>query len=275
MLFVVDFLGVCLQEIPYKKIIGYTAKWCEKGFFESTLKTLFENNRPDENEIGAWMSEDILVDLIYNNFSSARSLHNQAVAIQKYRHLEDETFDRFQRRVGILIGPTDFPAMTKDQIAIMFHMDMMTNRVLKKEIWKDFNDIFYLSYDQAVMKIRAIHNNLKRQNKNYTGMGEEPVTGNIPPQYSVICFKCGIKGHRSGDCDMERDRCSIPSCQSQYHNLEGHSAMTKLGITVKADYKKPSAKNTTPEDVIPKKEEIKIVTDEAALRRKEKKQLTI
>ena len=43
-------------KIPYEKVIGYAAKWCEKEFFETTLKTLFENNRPDENEIGIGMS---------------------------------------------------------------------------------------------------------------------------------------------------------------------------------------------------------------------------
>ena len=84
-------------------------------------------------------------------------------------------------------------------------------------------------------------------------MGEEPVTGNTPPPYSVItgiCFKCGKKGHRSSGCDMETYRCFIPSCQSQCHNVEGHSAMTKLGITVKSDYKKiKTVKTVLPDKV--------------------------
>merc|ERR1712082_25377 len=88
-------------QIPYEKVIGYAAKWCEKEFFESTLKAIFESNKPTDNN--PQLSEDIVVDLMYEHFSSSRSLHNQSLAIQKCRHLENETFDRFQRRVGILI----------------------------------------------------------------------------------------------------------------------------------------------------------------------------
>ena len=123
-------------QIPYEKVIGYAAKWCEKEFFESTLKAIFESNKPTDNN--PQLSEDIVVDLMYEHFSSSRSLHNQSLAIQKYRHLENETFDRFQRRVGILIGATDFQTMTADQIAIMFHMDMMTNKILKKGNMEEF-----------------------------------------------------------------------------------------------------------------------------------------
>merc|ERR1712239_26021 len=99
--------------------------------------------------------------------------------------------------VGILIGATNFQTMTADQIAIMFHMDMMTNKIIKKEIWKNFKDVFYLPYDEAVMKIRSIHNHLKRQNENYTGMGEEPEEGTPPPPTSHHRYLFQMWGQRA------------------------------------------------------------------------------
>ena len=51
--------------------------------------------------------------------------------------------------------------MTVDQIAILFHMDMMTNRYLKEEVQKNFDSIFNLTYDQALIRFRKIHNILK------------------------------------------------------------------------------------------------------------------
>ena len=132
----------------------------------------------------------------------------------------------------------------------MFHMDMRTNRTLKKEIWDNFEDIFYLPYEQAVVKIRASHNHLKRLNENYTGMGEETDKGNTSqPTTTIICFKCWEKGHVSKACVREIFGCSIPQCQSQRHNLKRHEVMVELGKTVMPDFRpKKSANRGAPKN---------------------------
>ena len=79
-------------------------------------------------------------------------------------------------RAERIIGAANFPTMTVDQIAILFHVDMMTNRHLIEEVQKDFDNIFLLTYEQALHKFRQIHNILRKSTlKQYTGMGEGPV----------------------------------------------------------------------------------------------------
>merc|ERR1712082_23717 len=64
-------------------------------------------------------------------------------------------------------------------------------------------------------------------------MGEES-EDEPPPKYftTVVCFKCGDKGHISKECAKRLDICSIPSCQSQSHNVEGHKVMSRMGKVV-------------------------------------------
>ena len=67
-----------------------------------------------------------------------------------------------------------------------------------------------------------------------------------PPQPAiiVICFKCGDKGHKSKECAKKLDICSIPSCQSQSHNVEGHKVMLKVGRVVQSGNKEIRAVDT-------------------------------
>ena len=63
--------------------------------------------------------------------------------------------------------------MTCDQIAILFHTDMLTNRYLKEEVHRKFDWLFDLSYDEALHEIRQIHNKLRKsETKPYSVMGE-------------------------------------------------------------------------------------------------------
>merc|ERR1712112_752541 len=54
-------------------------------------------------------------------------------------------------------------------------------------------------------------------------------------EFSVICFKCGVQGHVSKLCKTNIIPCSITTCNSQKHNIDGHKAMEKLGKTVLPD----------------------------------------
>ena len=159
--------------------------------------------------------------------------------------------------------------MTVDQIAILFHVDMMTNRYLKEEVQKDFDNIFNLTYDEALHRFRHFHNVLRKsKTKQYTGMGEGPVVKQLQgkdkknPKHvgqigqgdiSVICFKCGVKGHISKLCKSKINPCSITTCNSQLHNLEGHRAMEELGKIVGPDRKVSAASTTTPVGPTPRK----------------------
>merc|ERR1712082_552307 len=160
--------------------------------------------------------------------------------LRLYNHQKDENFDTFQARAERLIGAANFPVLTVDQIAILFHVDRMTNRYLKEEVQKDFDNIFTLTYDQALHRFRHFHNVLRKsKTKQYTGMGEGPVVKKLQNKKNlkhvgqigqgdspVVCFKCGVKGHISKLCKTKINPCNnITTCNSQTHNLEGHRAM--------------------------------------------------
>jgi hypothetical protein len=121
--------------------------------------------------------------------------------------------------------------------------------VVEEEVQKDFGNIFKLGYDEALDSFRQFHNGLKQSNtKTYTGMGEGPIVEQLQSEYkekhvgqvgqeefSVICFKCGVQGHISKLCKFNINPCSITTCNSYKHNIDGHKAMEKLGKTVLPD----------------------------------------
>merc|ERR1712105_245801 len=107
-------------------------------------------NCPEEDSLDHSMTEVIIVELIYHYYSSTTLLHSRITALRKYRHQKNETFDQFQARAERLIGAVNFPSMTVDQIAILFHTEMMTNRYLKEEVHRNFEHIFESTYVQAL-----------------------------------------------------------------------------------------------------------------------------
>ena len=60
-----------------------------------------------------------------------------------------------------------------NQLSILTHVDMMTNKVLMEEVYKVFEKIFLMSYMDAIVEIRQIHYRLiTSKTKKYDGHGE-------------------------------------------------------------------------------------------------------
>merc|ERR1712082_325767 len=74
--------------------------------------------------------------------------------------------------------------------------------------------------------------------------------------FNPICFKCVAIGHISKACKTKINPCSIPSCNSQFHNAEGHKAMEGLGKIVGPDRKVSAASATTPVVPSPKRQTV-------------------
>ena len=139
--------------IPYSMVVGYVAKHADPDFFDTTLRVFINQNCPEEDPLDNRMSEDIIVELIYHYYSSTTLLHSRITSLRRYRHQKNETFDQFSARAERLIGAANFPSMTCDQMAILFHTDMLTNRYLKEEVHRKFDWLFDLSYDEALHEI--------------------------------------------------------------------------------------------------------------------------
>ena len=123
------------------------------------------------------MSEDIIVDLIYHYYSSTSLVYSHITPACVYNHQKNETFDTFINRAERIIGAANIPTLTLDQIAILFHINMMTNRHMLEEVHKDFDRIFNMSYDQAMYRFRTFHTNLlNSKTRNYDGVGPNCTT---------------------------------------------------------------------------------------------------
>ena len=72
-----------------------------------------------------------------------------------------------------MIRLANIPSLSHNQIAILFYLDMLRNELLIKKIHENFKEIFLLSYDQAMRKIRSIHNTLLMNKAiKYDGKGD-------------------------------------------------------------------------------------------------------
>ena len=122
------------------------------------------------------MSEDIIIDLIYHYYSTTSLIHSRITPFRKYQHQKNEDFDSFMTRAQRIITGANIPTLTIDQLAILIHVDMMTNRYLIEEVHKDFENIFSMTYSQALYKFRSIHNvlALSKTKKNMMEKGKGP-----------------------------------------------------------------------------------------------------
>merc|ERR1712105_152507 len=93
----------------------------------------------------------------------------------------------------------------------------------------DFEYIFALPYDQALQEFKQIH-----------GRTSKPEPKPLPKNFPT-CFKCGIPGHISKTCTCSFVQCSMPTCNSQTHNTNGHRVMESLGKAVSSDRKQSIA----------------------------------
>ena len=89
-----------------------------------------------------------------------------------------------------------------NQLSILTHIDMITNRTLLEEVHRKFDEIFKMSYAGAIAEIRKIHNRLMTsRTKSYNGQGEGSRQYKPPKQVNTLegklpvsiqkCFKCG------------------------------------------------------------------------------------
>ena len=98
------------------------------------------------------MSEDIIIDLIYHYYSTTSLIHSRITPFRKYQHQKNEDFDSFMTRAETIIASANIPTLTIDQLAILTHVNMMTNRHLIEEVHKNFENIFAKTYNQVLYK---------------------------------------------------------------------------------------------------------------------------
>ena len=60
-------------------------------------------------------------------------------------------------RAERIIVSANIPMLNMNQLSILTHIDMMTNKVLLEEVYKEFEKIFQMSYANAITEIRKIH----------------------------------------------------------------------------------------------------------------------
>ena len=119
------------------------------------------------------MTEDIIINMVYHYYSTTSLLHALVTPFRSYKHQRNEDFDVFMTRVERIIESTNVPTLTMDQLAILVHVDMMSNRHLVEEVHKDFENIFSMTYRQALYKFRQINNVLvNSKTKKYDGKGD-------------------------------------------------------------------------------------------------------
>ena len=76
-------------------------------------------------------------------------------------------------RAERIIVSANIPTLNMNQLSILAHVDMMTNRVLMEEVYKEFDKIFLMSYSEAIAEIRKIHTQLMTsKTRKYDGHGE-------------------------------------------------------------------------------------------------------
>ena len=59
------------------------------------------------------------------------------------------------------------------RLSILAHIDMMSNRLLMEEVYKELDKIFLMSYSKAIAEIRKIHIRLMTsKTRKYNGHGQ-------------------------------------------------------------------------------------------------------
>ena len=69
-------------------------------------------------------------------------------------------------RAECIIVSAHIPTMDMNQLSILTHIDMMTNKTLLDKVYKDLDIIFKLSYAGAITEIRKIHMHLMTSKTN-------------------------------------------------------------------------------------------------------------
>ena len=73
-------------------------------------------------------------------------------------------------RMERIIVLANIPTLDMNQLSILTHIDMITNRTLLEEVHRKFDEIFKMSYAEAIAEIRKIHNRLMTsRTKLYNG----------------------------------------------------------------------------------------------------------
>ena len=119
-------------------------------------------------------------------------------------------------RAQRIITNANIPTLTIDQLAILTHVDMMTNRHLMEEVHKDCDAIFSMTYNQELYRFRSIYNVLSlSKTKKYDGEGEGVITNSAHSNntdhvgrvgFTPTCFKCGTEAQIAG---LSNKNCSL------------------------------------------------------------------
>ena len=87
-------------------------------------------------------------------------------------HQQDEELLTFMNRAQKVIEQANISSLSLDQISILFQINMLTNEMLIRKIHENFDQIFWLPYNQAMRKVSSIHEILlSDKNIHYTGKG--------------------------------------------------------------------------------------------------------
>ena len=123
--------------------------------------------------------KDRVIDLIYHYYMTMTLLHARITPFRLYKHQWNESFNVFMAQAKRIITSANIPMLNMNQLSILAHVDMMTNKVLLEEIYKVFNEIFAKTYTEAIAEIRKIHYRLmtlKTKRYDRHGEGDRPIS---------------------------------------------------------------------------------------------------
>ena len=79
------------MNVPHNMILGHLSKLCETQFFDNILRLFINNNIPNEEELKARMSEDIIVNLIYHYYSTTSLVYSQ-ITVGHHIHVKQNCY---------------------------------------------------------------------------------------------------------------------------------------------------------------------------------------
>ena len=155
-----------------------------------------------DREVPGHAMEDRVIEMVFHYYTTTTLLNARITPFWAYKHQQGESFESFMARAERIIVSANIPTLDMNQLSILTHIDMITNRTLLEEVHKAFDEIFKISHAGAIVEIRKIHSRLMTsRTKSYNVQGEGSGQYKPPKQVNTLegdspvpvqkCFKCG------------------------------------------------------------------------------------